>query len=55
MSTNSPDDTASIERTARASLRPITDENLQAVMRLKVAPDQEQFVAPNSVSLAQAA
>jgi diamine N-acetyltransferase len=35
-------------------LRPITDDNLRAVLRLKVAPEQEQFVASNPVSLAQA-
>lgn len=46
---------AVIERTAIVSLRPVTSDNLSAVMRLKVAPNQEQFVAPNTVSLAQAA
>lgn len=53
MSNDSGD--AAIERTAIVSLRPVTSDNLSAVMRLKVAPGQEQFVAPNTVSLAQAA
>lgn len=53
MSNDSGD--AAIERTAIVSLRPVTSDNLSAVMRLKVAPNQEQFVAPNTVSLAQAA
>ena len=53
MSTDSGE--AAIERTAIVSLRPVTSDNLREVMRLKVAPDQEQFVAPNTVSLAQAA
>jgi len=49
-------DTAnSVDRTAIVSLRPVTGDNLSDVMRLKVAPDQEQFVAPNPVSIAQAA
>ena len=36
------------------SLRPVTNENLRDVLNLKVAPHQEQFVASNAVSLAQA-
>lgn len=36
-------------------LRDITRENWRACARLKPAPDQEQFVASNPVSLAQAA
>jgi diamine N-acetyltransferase len=36
------------------TLRPITRENVGDVLRLQVAPDQEQFVASNAVSLAQA-
>lgn len=39
---------------AVVTLRPITKDNLRAVLRLKVAPEQEQFVASNPVSLAQA-
>jgi len=36
------------------SLREITRDTLSAVLRLKVAPEQEQFVASNAQSLAQA-
>jgi diamine N-acetyltransferase len=36
------------------SLREVTSETLRDVLRLKVAPEQERFVAPNSVSIAQA-
>ena len=35
-------------------LREVTKENLRAVLQLKVAPGQEQFVASNAVSIAQA-
>ncbi len=43
-----------VGRSAVVTLRPITEDNLRAVLRLQVAPEQEQFVASNSVSLAQA-
>ncbi len=36
------------------TLREITQENLSDILRLKVAPLQEQFVASNAVSLAEA-
>ncbi len=36
------------------TLREITKENLSDILRLKVAPQQEHFVASNAVSLAQA-
>ena len=35
------------------TLEEITAENLRAVMALKVKPEQEGYVAPNSVSIAQ--
>ena len=35
------------------SLQEITADNLRAVMALKVKPEQENYVAPNSVSIAQ--
>ena len=35
-------------------LREVDKENLRAVLRLKIAPEQEQFVASNAVSIAQA-
>ena len=36
------------------SLREVTRDNLVPVLRLKVAPEQERFVASNAVSIAQA-
>lgn len=39
---------------AVVTLRPISKDTLRAVLRLKVSPAQEQFVASNAVSLAQA-
>jgi diamine N-acetyltransferase len=36
------------------TLREITKENLKAILRLKVAPEQEQFVASNAASIAEA-
>lgn len=36
------------------SLREITKENLRDILNLKVAPEQERFVASNAVSIAQA-
>ena len=38
----------------RLELREVTKANLREVLRLKVAPEQERFVATNAVSLAQA-
>jgi diamine N-acetyltransferase len=35
-------------------LREITSDTLREILRLKVAPEQEQFVANNAVSIAQA-
>lgn len=40
--------------TSRVTLREITEDTVIDVVRLKVAQDQERFVAPNAVSLAQA-
>lgn len=39
---------------ATVSLRPITAENVHDVLRLRVAPEQEKFVASNAYSLAEA-
>lgn len=39
--------------TAAVTLREIDADNLRDVMALRVAPSQEGFVAPNSVSIAQ--
>jgi diamine N-acetyltransferase len=38
----------------RVTLREITSETVRAVTKLAVAPEQQGFVAPNAVSLAQA-
>lgn len=35
-------------------LREVTGETVRAICSLKVAPDQETFVAPNAVSIAEA-
>ena len=40
-------------RDLAVTLRVITNDNLRPVMRLNVKPDQEQFVAPNAVSIAE--
>lgn len=39
---------------AVVSLREVTKDNLRDILRLKVKPEQEQFVANNAVSIAQA-
>ncbi len=36
------------------TLRPVTKDNLGDILRLKVKPEQEKFVAGNAVSIAQA-
>ena len=41
-------------RDARISFQPVTTDNLSRILRLRVAPFQERFVASNAVSLAQA-
>lgn len=41
-------------RDAVVSLREITSETLRSILRLKVSPQQEQFVADNATSIAQA-
>lgn len=38
----------------KVELVEITEENVDAVLRLRVAPEQEQFVASNAISIAQA-
>ncbi len=47
-------DTVTITKVSKVSLREVTRENLRAVLRLKVAPGQEHFVANNAVSIAEA-
>lgn len=41
-------------RDATVTLREVTRETLRAVLALKVAPEQERFVAPNPYSIAEA-
>ena len=48
-------DEPKITRDAAVNLRPISEENVLAVIRLDVTEEQKEFVAPNSVSIAQAA
>lgn len=43
-----------VDKAASVSLREVTLDNLRDVLRLKVAPHQEQFVASNAVSISQA-
>ncbi len=43
-----------IHKNSHISLREVTRENLGEILRLKVAEAQNKFVAPNSVSIAQA-
>lgn len=39
---------------ATVTLREVTKETVRAIVSLKVSPEQEQFVASNAVSIAQA-
>ncbi|MFN2194738.1 MAG: GNAT family N-acetyltransferase [Anaerolineales bacterium] len=41
-------------RMSPVSLREVTAETVRTILRLKVTPEQEQFVASNAVSIAQA-
>lgn len=43
-----------INQEAVVSLREVTSENLSEILNLKVKPEQEQFVASNAISIAQA-
>ncbi len=45
---------AALTRSAKVTLREISEENLDDVLNLKVAAAQEQFVANNARSIAQA-
>lgn len=44
-----------VTRESPVSLRPVTEENVVAIIKLDVADNQKDLVAPNSVSIAQAA
>lgn len=43
-----------LTKDAVVSLREVTGENLSDILKLKVEPEQEQFVASNAISIAQA-
>lgn len=43
-----------VDRNATVTLREVTADTLFDILRLKVAPQQEGFVAPNAVSIAEA-
>jgi diamine N-acetyltransferase len=42
-------------KNATVTLRPISEDNVMAIIKLNVAESQQDLVAPNSVSIAQAA
>jgi diamine N-acetyltransferase len=42
------------DATTEVTLREVTKETLFGVLRLKVSPEQERYVAPNAVSIAEA-
>lgn len=46
--------TNTVSRESTVTLREITEETLGGILRLNVAENQQNFVAPNSVSIAQA-
>ncbi len=43
-----------VDSDAPVTLREITKDTVRAIVRLEVSPEQDDFVAPNSVSLAEA-
>jgi len=43
-----------VDQDSNVSLREITAETVRAICKLKVGENQQQFVAPNAVSIAQA-
>jgi diamine N-acetyltransferase len=47
-------ESTTVSKDSIVKLREVTRENLRDVLRLKVAPEQEHFVADNAVSIAQA-
>ncbi|MDP9373863.1 MAG: GNAT family N-acetyltransferase [Chloroflexota bacterium] len=54
MTETSAPETVAVGPEAEVSLREITADTVRAICRLAVAPEQEGFVAPNAVSIAQA-
>ena len=49
-----PVETIAPSRSAQVSLREITRESVRTILLIKVAPEQENFVAPNATSIAEA-
>lgn len=49
-----PEKTAVVTKDSVVSLREVTRENLDEILDLEVAPEQEHFVANNAVSIAEA-
>ena len=49
-----PDSETSLGIEATVSLREITQETVNFILNLRVAKEQEQFVASNAVSIAEA-
>ncbi|MBI1297422.1 GNAT family N-acetyltransferase [bacterium] len=47
-------ETETVTRSSTVTLREVTADTVITICRLKVAPEQENFVAPNAVSIAQA-
>ncbi len=47
-------DETPVDKNAEISLREITKDTLRPILDLNVREDQSQFVAPNSISIAQA-
>jgi diamine N-acetyltransferase len=47
-------ETETVTRSAIVTLREVTADTVVTICRLKVAPEQENFVAPNAISIAQA-
>jgi diamine N-acetyltransferase len=47
-------ETSTPTRNAQISLREITRESVRTILRLKVSPEQENFVASNAISIAEA-
>lgn len=48
------DEANKVDNNSVVSLRPVTKETVRSILRLNVMPEQEQFVAPNAVSVAEA-
>jgi len=47
-------DYPTVNKNSTLTSREVTKKNLSAIFKLKVSPTQEKYVAPNSISIAQA-